>query len=324
MYITKTIAWLPCIFIPLQEANAVTVEVMVKAWSVYESKEKNGMSHFLEHMFFKWWKIYKTPKDVAQAIESFGWHSNAYTGFENAWYYIKSAPSHVYKALDILSDMIVNPSFHEPEMEREKWVVIQEIAMYEDSPQELVMDKRRTWFFGENSYGREILGPAENVRSFTQADLFEHKKDLYTKDNMILVISGKITDQQDLEKHIAASFATLWDTKNYVKPMFEEYTPASAIWFYKKDISQNHLVISARWLAYPDDKKYAAKILSTILWWNMSSRLYQNEEKNMDYVIILVRHIVRHLIMEHFISELVWIKINFLFELRRFLRKSHT
>ncbi|MEY3197704.1 MAG: hypothetical protein RL023_349 [Candidatus Parcubacteria bacterium] len=113
----------------------------------------NGISHFLEHMFFKGGKKYPTPHSVAEAVDSFGGEFNAFTSDEYAGYYVKCAPGFVHKAIDVLSDMLVDAQFPEDEMQREKSVVIQEMAMYEDMPNRLVYDKWKEWYYGDNSYG---------------------------------------------------------------------------------------------------------------------------------------------------------------------------
>ena len=150
-------------------------------------------------MFFKGGKKYTTPHDVAAYVDTFGGEFNAFTAEEYAGYYVKSAPEHTAKALDILADMMVQPSFPKEELEREKLVVIQELKMYEDRPDRLAYNKFKTFMYGDNSYGREIIGTEDNIRSFSQDDLFKHKHELYTKDNMLIVIAGKILQQEVLE-----------------------------------------------------------------------------------------------------------------------------
>ena len=140
-YEVKQIAGINCIFAPLNDANSITVEILVKAGSIYENEQTNGISHFLEHMFFKWGKKYSDPHQVAQAVENFGGEFNAFTSGDHAGYYIKCAPDFVEKAVDVLSDMMVSARFPKEELEREKWVVLQEIQMYKDDPQSLVYDK---------------------------------------------------------------------------------------------------------------------------------------------------------------------------------------
>lgn len=131
----------------MSDTNSVTIEIMCKAGNIYETRENNGISHFLEHLFFKGGKKYPTPKDVAEAVDKFGGEFNAYTGDEYAGYYVKCAPEFVPQAMDVLADMMNNPSFPKEELEREKGVVIQELKMYEDNPMAMVLQKWQTYYF---------------------------------------------------------------------------------------------------------------------------------------------------------------------------------
>jgi len=291
-YEIKKIKWLDCLFVPMKDSNSTTVQVLAKAGSIYETRETNGISHFLEHLFFKWWKKYKTPKEVAEAVDGFGGWFNAYTWDEYAWYYVKSAPEFVEKSLDVLWDMILNAQFPQEEMEREKWVVIQEIMMYEDNPPILVIDKWKNFFYWDNSYGRSTLWPVENIKKFTREDLIKHKNGLYTKDNLILVIAGNIENQKKLENIIADTFQNLPEKSSIEKPEFKDILPSKQKDFYSKKTEQNHIIISAKWFDGHDTKRFAANVLSTILGWNMSSRLFQNiREKQWLCYYIRSRHI---------------------------------
>lgn len=274
-YTIKEIAGIPVLFAP-SASNSTTVEILVKAGSIYETAENNGISHFLEHMFFKWGKKYTTPHDVAAYVDTFGGEFNAFTSEEYAGYYVKSAPEHTTKAIDILADMMVHPSFPKEEMEREKLVVIQELKMYEDRPDHQAYNKFKTYMYGDNSYWWEIIGTEENIRSFTQADLLAHKQDLYTKDNMLIVIAGGITQQEQIEGMIAELFAELPEKRAIDKPMFVSHTPKEKVEVYKKGTQQAHLVIGAWGYDINKEERFAASLLGVILGGNMSSRLFQN------------------------------------------------
>lgn len=283
----EKIAWIDCIFSPMDDTNSITIEIISKAWSIYETKENNGISHFLEHLFFKWGKKYTTPQAVAEAVDSFGGEFNAYTSNYYAGYYVKCAPNFVHKAIDVLSDMLVNAQFPKEELEREKWVVIQEIKMKEDNPVQLLFDKWKTYYYGDNSFGRSTLWPEENILKFTQEDLFKHKKDLYSKDNLIISIAGKITDIEKVKKLLEESFKDLPESKDITEPQYAPHKPEKKEDFYDKGTEQNHLIIAADGFDGNDDQRYAASILATILWWNMSSRLFQNirEKEGLCYYI---------------------------------------
>lgn len=275
-YFVENINSVDCIFAPMEDSNSITIEVMCKAGSIYENRDNNGISHFLEHLFFKWGKKYPTPISVVETVDKFGWEFNAYTGEEYAWYYVKCAPNFAYQAIDVLWDMMINPQFPKDELEREKWVVIQELKMYEDNPMALVMEKWQTFFYGDNNYGRPIIGTIKNISSFTQDMLFKHKADLYTKDNLIIIIAGKIENVEDIKKQIDNIFGQLADKKKLNKTEFKHILPKQSKGVWDKKTEQTHLVISSVWFDWNDDTRYAANVLATILGWNMSSRLYQN------------------------------------------------
>ena len=286
-YFVEKIAGIKTVLAPIDNSNSVTVQIFANAWSIYENQKINGISHFLEHMFFKWWKKYTTPKQVAEFVDSFGGEFNAFTSDEMASYYVKCAPEFKYKALDVLSDMMVHAQFPKEEMEREKWVVIQEIMMKEDSPSRLVYDMWKKFYYGDNRFGRSTLWTKENVMSFGQEDLHKHKNNFYTKDNIVIVVTGNINDIDWFKDEIAIKFANLPEKSIREKIKFDRVFPKIQSDHYKKGTEQNHLILACEWFDGFDDDRYAAGLLSTILWWNMSSRLFQNvrEKEGLCYYI---------------------------------------
>ena len=184
--------------------------------------------------------------------------------------------------------MMINPAFPKEELEREKGVVIQELKMYEDNPIALVMDKRQRYYFGDNSYGRPTIGTEENIKSFNQKKLFTHQADLYTKDNLIISIAGKIQDEAKVQQQLEETFSTLPEKKKISKPPFIHILPTDKVAFYDKKTEQNHLVISAPGFDGNNEHRYAANVLATILGGNMSSRLFQNvrEKQGLRYYIL--------------------------------------
>lgn len=141
--------------------------------------------------------------------------------------------------------MMVHPLFPQDEMEREKLVVVQELKMYEDRPDRQAYNKFKRYMYGDNSYGREILGPESNIRRFTQEDLFAHKHNLYTKDNMLIVIAGSIEQPERLESLIASLFSEMPEKKLKEKPTFQEHLPEKKTEFHEKGTQQTHVVIGA-------------------------------------------------------------------------------
>jgi len=286
-YTIEKIAGIDVLFAPMTDSNSTTIEIMCKAGSIYENRQNNGLSHFLEHLFFKWGKKYPTPKSVAEVVDKFWGEFNAYTGDEFAGYYVKCAPEFVDKAIDVLADMMNHAKFNTEELEREKWVVIQELKMYEDNPMAMVMEKWQTYYFGDNSYGRPIIGNEENIKSFNQQMLFDHKADLYTKDNLIIIIAGKIKDKDAIIQQLNKEFAIVPEKKRIEKQKFIETLPKEHTEFFEQKNEQAHLIISAPGFAWNDKQRYAANVLATILWGNMSSRLFQNirEKQGLCYYI---------------------------------------
>ena len=287
-YTTQKIDGISMIFVPVKDATSTCIEVLVKAWSIYESKEENGLSHFLEHMFFKWGQRYKTPLAVSEALDTLWASYNAFTGDEYAWYRVKCAPKFTSKAMDVLSDMLVNTQFPEDEMEREKGVVIQEIAMYEDNPSRLVMDKRKNRYYGDTNYGRSIIWTEENVQSFTRDMLLEHKRKLYTKDNLVIAVAWSIPDEIALSMMIKEYFGGLPDNADYELNQFEwDHYPDVHEAFYDKWTQQHHVLIGANGFTINEHERYAAKVAMTIFGWMMSSRLFQNirEKQGLCYYI---------------------------------------
>lgn len=276
LYKIKNIAGIDCIFCPMEDMNSITVQIMCKAGSIYEQKNNNGISHFLEHLFFKGGKKYPTPKAVAEAIDSFGGEFNAYTSTDHASYYVKCSPEFVWKAIDVLGDMMIHAAFGKDELEREKGVIIQEIMMYEDNPMVLVLDKRQQYYYGNNSYGWSTIGTKANVQSFTRDMLLEYQKDLYTKDNLIIIVAWKITNSKALEHQIEDIFHRLPKKRRIQKPPFPYHLPSKKQDFFDKKTEQNHLVFAAPGIDWRSDKKYTANILSIILGGNMSSRLFEH------------------------------------------------
>ena len=278
---------LTIVLAPMQDANSTTIQILANAGSIYEERATNGISHFLEHMFFKGGLKYKTPKEVAATIDAIWGNFNAFTWDYVAWYYVKSAPEYFWIALDVLADMLVNAQFPQAEMEREKWVVIQEIMMYNDLPQKLVLDKFQRFYYGDNPYWWATLGSVENIKSFTREHLFEHKQSLYTKDNLIIIVAGKIQDQQKLVDQIGKLFKNLPEKKTKQKPPFPSQKPDKHEDFFQKWTEQVHLVIGGPGFKLDQPQKYPAGLLNVILGGNMSSRLFQQirEKRGLCYYI---------------------------------------
>lgn len=275
-YQIKKIAGIDCLFAPMNEGNSITIDISFKAGSLYENEEEAGISHFLEHMFFKWGKKRKTPAEVAIAMDKIWAIFNAGTGKASTSYYIKCAPQFASYGLEMLADMLINATFQLEEMEREKGVVIQELKMYEDNPQSVLGEKWARFFFGDTPFGKPIIWTEESIQSFRREQLFAYKQALYTKDNLLITLAGKIENQEALQEQIAQLFSSLPEKKTRQKPDFYRSLPDQHSDFFTKKTEQNHLMIAMPGFTGASKEKNAARLLCTILWGNMSSRLFQH------------------------------------------------
>jgi len=253
----------------------VTVEIGVKAGSTYEDRKTNWISHFLEHMFFKWGKKYKTPKEVTEAIDNVGWDFNAYTWREHTWYYVKVAPDYLDLAIDVLADMLVWPNFDKNEIEKEKGVIVQELKMNQDNPHKVLWNNFAKFYYGDNPYGWPVIWTEENILSFTQQDLFDWKNSLYTKDNLVIAVAGNIRNIDDVANLIGEKFNQLPEHKTRKKAKFEGIQATKHMDFYKKNVEQNHLILAVKWFSIFEEDRFPMSLLATVLGWNMSSILFQ-------------------------------------------------
>ena len=157
---------------------SVTMGILVGTGAAYETDGEDGISHFIEHMQFKGTPT-RTAFAISDAFDALGAQVNAFTGKDMTCYYAKATTDHAAEAFALLADLFLNANFPEEEMKREKGVVIEEINMDEDSPEDLCLDLLSRAAFGNCSYGRNILGPAKNVEGFTREDIFRYKAERY-------------------------------------------------------------------------------------------------------------------------------------------------
>lgn len=273
--IQKTISWIKTIFLPMESATTITTQIFCHAGSIYETKETNGLSHFLEHMFFKWWKKYPTPELLNIVLDSIWAEFNAYTSDYFASYYIKSSPEHRKIGIDVLADMICCATLPWEEIEKEKDVILQELQMYKDQPRQWMLMNAKKRYHWDNAYGRPIIGSEDTIKAVTQSSLFAHKNSLYTKDNLIVVIAGRLLDQDGLEETIETEFARLWEKSMIQKTPYTWYKPSELQSTLIQGVHQSHIICFADGISLKDEKACkASKILANALWWTCSARLY--------------------------------------------------
>lgn len=268
------------ITVPVEGNPAVTVLVMVETGSNYETKEQNGLSHFLEHMCFK--GTTKRPKsiDISREIDALGAQNNAFTSNEFTAYYAKGEKNHVSKLVDIVSDLYLNPTLPAVELEKERGVIIQEISMYEDLPQRKVQELFAELLYGDTPAGRSIAGPVSNIKKFSRKDFVEYRKKHYVAEKTIIIVSGDI-DAKKVEKEVASAFEDIPTTKKLLPPPVREKQTAPAVLVHKKKTDQTHMVLGVRAFDVFDKRVPALQVLANILSGGMSSRLFQKLREEM-------------------------------------------
>lgn len=270
----------------LANTQSVTVLILTGAGSRYETKKLNGLSHFLEHMFFKGAKKYKTAKDVSGAIDSVGGDFNAFTGKEYVGYYVKMAAKHVDVALDVLSDMLVHSRFDTHEIDKERGVIMEEYNMYQDTPMYQVGWDFERLIYGDQPMGWDQVGTKELINTVTREDFVKYKKDLYTPENIVVSIAGNVS-HEDMVPEVKKYFKFEDGKKAYAYAPLLANKSKERVFLQHKKTEQAHVV--AGFAAYPEEHKdhYVEKVLAVILGGNMSSRMFLSvrEAKGLAYYV---------------------------------------
>ncbi len=258
---------------PMKDTSTVTVIVTAGVGSKYEAKPVNGISHFLEHMFFKGTKKRPRTKDISGALDSVGGEFNAFTGKEQTAYYAKVDAKHFDLALDVVSDIYLNSKIEEKEIDRERGVIIQEIKMYEDTPIVNIGDVFEELLYGDQPAGWEIIGTEKNIRQIKRQDFANHIKNFYTASNTVVCGAGNIEEKKAIEE-IEKVFEKMEKGKNTSKKNIIEKQSAPRVKIKKKKTDQAHLILGFRAydMFHPD--RYALTLLANILGGSMSSRLF--------------------------------------------------
>ncbi|OGJ52173.1 hypothetical protein A2335_01050 [Candidatus Peregrinibacteria bacterium RIFOXYB2_FULL_32_7] len=266
--------------------KSLTAIILVGAGSRYETKNSNGISHFLEHMFFKGAKKYKNAKEVATAIDCVGGEFNAFTGKEYAGYFVKIGSENLETALDVLSDMLTASNFNQSDIDRERQVIEEEYKMYQDTPSYQVGWDFERLIYGDQAMGYDQLGTPEFLGKVSQDDLIAYRQKLYTPDNTVIAIAGNV----DHEK--AANLCEkLFKFRNLKKAFkaadLKENLNKTKVILRKKYTKQGQIVIGFPAYSESDNRTWALKVLSIILGGNMSSRMFLSvrEQKGLAYSI---------------------------------------
>lgn len=263
---------------------SVSVGVLVKTGSMNESASENGISHYIEHVMFKG-TTKRSAFEISDHIDRIGASINAFTSKELTCYYTKSTPDHIETSLEILSDIFFNSTFEKEELEKEKGVVLEEINMVEDTPDEVCMDLLARSYYGQTALGQTILGTAKNVKSFTKQDIEKYMDKYYTADNVVLSIAGNV-DIEQAEKLVKEYFADKFTRLKSVKQATAVIIEPEHLYRSKK-IEQSHIGFAMKGMGAFDERNDSLAIANIIFGGGMSSRLFQKirEELGLAYSV---------------------------------------
>jgi len=256
--------------------QSVAFGVWVQVGSAFETKLNNGMSHLVEHMLFKGTKV-RSAKDIADEMTEIGGYLDAYTTKEFTCYYTRTLNIHLKKAIDIISDMLLNAVIDEEELKKEQGVILEEIDMYEDDPDELVHEQLVKKIWQGYSIGYDISGEKEIIKNFSTNDVRQFKDKHYHASNIVISIAGNM-NIADINKLLEEKFGHIMPgdkNESYEQPGYHQCFVVK-----HKDVEQVYLNMAYRSISCNDYRKYTLAILNNIIGGNMNSRLFQEIREN--------------------------------------------
>ncbi|MEW6417736.1 MAG: pitrilysin family protein [Nitrospirota bacterium] len=273
----------PVVMESLKNMRSVALGIWVKVGSRNEPPEKNGISHFLEHMFFKGTKK-RTARDIAVEIDSLGGDLNAFTSKESTTFYIKVLDEYLEKGVELLLDVFLHSTFPEEDVEKEKKIIKEEIKMVEDTPDDYIHDLFNQTVWGHSGLGQPVLGRRETVRSFTKDDILSHIRKYYGTKDIVISCAGNF----EHENLLSMLNKNLGNLRRGSEP--ERGTPTDfkgKVEVFSKDLSGAHLCLGLKGLHQASKERYSLYVLNTILGAGVSSRLFQEirEKRGLAYSI---------------------------------------
>ncbi len=271
----------------MPDVRSATLGFWVKKGSRHEPAKLNGICHFIEHAVFKGTER-RSSLDIAIESDKLGGNLNAFTSHEETGFMIKVVDNKIKQAFDLIADMLANPRFEEKEMRRERNVIIEEIKMVEDSPEELLSELFLKDFFPAHALGLPIEGTKKTVKSFKGEVAAKFHSENYTGENILIACAGNISNDKIVE--LTQRFFDTESTKSEKRTANNGIVPAmEAVILLKKkeNLEQTHLIIAVPWIQSGDEKRYAASLLTSILGDGNSSRLWQNirEKRGLAYSV---------------------------------------
>ena len=263
--------------------RSVSFGLWVNTGSRHENSKINGMSHFVEHMMFKGTEK-RTALDIADTMDAVGGQLNAFTSKENTCYFTRTLDTHLDVAMDVIGDMFFNSKYDQDEIDKERNVILEEISMYEDTPEDLVVDLLQDKVFPNHPLGMSILGTSETIGSFQREDFLAFVKTRYTPKNVVVAVTGNFDESEVLEK-VTAMFGQYQGECAELDIPPAVYSPGFSN--REKDIEQVHLCMGFPGIQSGTDDAYALAAVNTILGGGMSSRLFQKirEQHGLVYTV---------------------------------------
>jgi predicted Zn-dependent peptidase len=274
---------IPVLMEQLKNFRSVILGIWVKVGSRNESPDKNGISHFLEHMFFKGTKK-RSATDISINIDSLGGDLNAFTSRENTAFYIKVLDEYVEKGIELLSDIFLHSTFAEEEVEKEKGVIKEEIKLVEDTPDDYIHDLFNKTIWGDTGLGQPVLGRRETIKQFTRDDLVSHVRKYYGTADTVVACAGNF-EPDVVVGHLNHYLGNL--RRGSAPEFFSPPSFKSEVAVYPKTLSEAHICLGVEGLPYSSEDRYAISLLNSIFGASVSSRLFQEirEKKGYAYSI---------------------------------------
>jgi len=269
---------------PMEHVHSVSVGLWLRSGSRREPAELNGISHFIEHMVFKGTRR-RTAEDIAREVDSIGGMLDAFTAKEMVCFNTRVLDEHLPKAFDVLADMVLEPKFADEDIAREQSVILEEIRMTQDNPEDLVHELFTQNFWMPHALGKPILGTPETVSAFTRASLKDWFGRWYAPNHLLITAAGHLEHQQ-LVDLVAERFAKLAPSENGASDSVPRPAPHITLRT-KSELEQVHLCLGVPALPMTDDRRLAVSVLNNVLGGGMSSRLFQNirERQGLAYAI---------------------------------------
>ena len=272
--LTKLSNGLRILTVPSKESFSFRVTVLVNTGADFETKENNGISHFLEHLSFKGTKKRLSNFAITQELDNIGGSYNAFTSEECTGYYAEVAYQNKNLALDIISDIYLNSQFPEKEVKKEKGVIIEEVNTYKDNPQDYIWDLWEKLLYGDQAVGRSILGTKTNIKNFKREDILRYYESQYRAKSTVVVVSGRFI-QKEIIHQIKDYFCNIKLGKSKPKELIKEKQTKPQIFIKNKKTDQTHLILGFRGMNLFDKRRYALNVLNAIFDGGMSSILFQ-------------------------------------------------